>query len=592
MVTLSRRPASAALWLALLALCATLAAVLPLSARAQDGDDDGEAHPPGEESPKPDTHWQALADDLSSQQIRSDWQKTAMSLGGELVQPKPDSNFYYLKFAREGGPRPAIAIFGGLPASESLSATVLRLFLDYMQEDERRALLDAILENADLYLIPESNWGVRDINPLDPRISLGGVTQAYDDDRDGKSDEDGPRDLDGDHMISQMRIPRKGGAYIASNDGRFMLPVKSGEIGTHDLMWEGADDDGDGRINEDAIGTVSLLNDFAIKWESKRDDAALFPMQQRATRDIADFLIAHPNICAAIHMRMQGPSLCFALGVPPNRKGESPDALWLEKLATSAATGVFAESVDLKAHEHGGGSLLDWIYEGRGAYAFDLNPFVLQKAPKPEPSEKGDVPKHDPRLDWHETWMLDSPKMFKDWKAFTHPQLGPVEIGGWEIGTGWLPNGDVDVTEANYKRSLHWLKDLAAMLPQVAVEKCEAQWLGDDLWRVRLTLTNSGGLPYRPKLAVKNRTGLPIIITLVDGDVTLVSGVRKQFAESIDPGTASSFEWLVSGSGESMFTVNVSGERMPAIPYQIALQRCQELKPELDDAHQDAQGGK
>ncbi len=39
----------------------------------------------------------------------------------------------------------------------------------------------------------------------------------FDDDRDGRSDEDGPSDMNGDGVISQMRVP--GTKYVQTESG-------------------------------------------------------------------------------------------------------------------------------------------------------------------------------------------------------------------------------------------------------------------------------------------------------------------------------------------------------------------------------------
>jgi hypothetical protein len=77
-----------------------------------------------------------------------------------------------------------------------------------------------------------------------------------DDDRDGLFDEDGYEDLDGDGNICQMRIRDPFGMYRTDpEDPRLMIRVKPGEQGEWTLLgFEGIDNDGDGRINEDAEG--------------------------------------------------------------------------------------------------------------------------------------------------------------------------------------------------------------------------------------------------------------------------------------------------------------------------------------------------
>ena len=92
------------------------------------------------------------------------------------------------------------------------------------------------------------------------------------------------------------------------------------------------------------------------------------------------------------------------------------------------------------------------------------------------------------------------------WTPFQHPQLGAVEIGGWD--------------KMNYWRNPppHLREREAARFPRVAHATChepaqlellrtEVRALGPDTWRVRLAVANSGYLPaYVTQRALERKT--------------------------------------------------------------------------------------
>ncbi|MGD9128463.1 MAG: M14 family zinc carboxypeptidase, partial [Planctomycetia bacterium] len=81
--------------------------------------------------------------------------------------------------------------------------------------------------------------------------------RPVDDDRDGLVNEDGPDDLDGDGNITQMRVRDPHGNMKPHPEfPNLLIPCKKGEKGSYRLLGtEGYDNDQDGRINEDRPGS-------------------------------------------------------------------------------------------------------------------------------------------------------------------------------------------------------------------------------------------------------------------------------------------------------------------------------------------------
>jgi hypothetical protein len=117
---------------------------------------------------------------------------------------------------------------------------------------------------------------------------------------------------------------------------------------------------------------------------------------------------------------------------------------------------------------------------------------------------------------------------YVEWYAFDHPQLGPVELGGWnKIGT--FRNPPAHLIEREVRRFPEWLVWQALTTPRLEILRAEAEPLGGDTWRVRLVVHNTGYLPsYGTKRALERKVvrGVVYEIGLPEG-ATLVAGKRR-----------------------------------------------------------------
>ena len=115
------------------------------------------------------------------------------------------------------------------------------------------------------------------------------------------------------------------------------------------------------------------------------------------------------------------------------------------------------------------------------------------------------------------------------WKPFDHPQLGRVEIGGWNRFHAF-GNPPPAFLEREVARFPKWLLWQALTSPKLELVAAEADALGDDHWRVRLVVQNTGWLPsYVSKRALERKVvrGLIAEIELPAG-ATLLHGKRRE----------------------------------------------------------------
>jgi hypothetical protein len=145
-------------------------------------------------------------------------------------------------------------------------------------------------------------------------------------------------------------------------------------------------------------------------------------------------------------------------------------------------------------------------------------------------------------IDWYREHPLeDDLKMLKwsdealggvgyvDWYPFGHPQLGPVELGGWDR-TYAFRNPPPDFLEKEVALFPDWLVWHLLLSPRLELYEVSAKPLGEGAYHVRMVVNNSGWLPtYVTKKAVEKKLvrGVVCEIELPEG-ATLRTGKQRE----------------------------------------------------------------
>ncbi len=203
--------------------------------------------------------------------------------------------------------KPALYIDGNTHANEVQGADTALYTVDFVLKSYGRLpRVTELLDRAVLYVLPVVNpdgrvrWFDGPSTPDFPRT----VMVPVDDDRDGRVDEDGYDDLDGDGVITQMRkrVPRGQGTFrLDPKDPRLIVAAEPGELGDYVLLGlEGTDNDGDGRVNEDLVGYVDPNRTWGYGWQPPyvQPGAGRYPLGIAESRAIATWALSHPNIAA------------------------------------------------------------------------------------------------------------------------------------------------------------------------------------------------------------------------------------------------------------------------------------------------------
>ncbi|HET9226925.1 MAG TPA: M14 family zinc carboxypeptidase [Thermoanaerobaculia bacterium] len=159
------------------------------------------------------------------------------------------------------------------------------------------------LSSYTFYVAPALNPDAHDAIFGEVRARRGGNGMKADLDLDGLEGEDPADDLNGDGMITRMRISDPAGAWLAdSTDPRVLVRSDSMEqrAGVWRVVTEGKDDDGDGEYNEDGATGIWPDQNFPHMFPYSTAEAGPWSSYAPETRAVMDFLLGRRNVAMAV----------------------------------------------------------------------------------------------------------------------------------------------------------------------------------------------------------------------------------------------------------------------------------------------------
>lgn len=402
--------------------------------------------------------------------------------------------------------------------------------------------------------------------PLVPHPGNGSST---DDDRDWLTDEDGPSDLDGDGLVLRMRVRDPDGALIAdAGEARLLRAAdpKKGEVGEFIELAEGADDDGDGSINEDGPGGASPNRNFPQEFEEHVAGTGRYAVELPETRALVDHIIAHRRtalVVVASHFdNVTGEPETGDTPTGSPRKPATklhPDDLAVHTLHSEA----FREALGL---ETGGGKakfppghIASYCYVQRGIPV--LSHPLWKDAPKPEDAGDDDG---DQKPDVHDSLKNDAAWLahadanpalrgFVPWHPVKHPQHGLVEVGGFVPGFREIPpTADV---ERLARGSADYLARAAALLPRLEIVSVTDESRGGGFYRVETVVENSGETPLVIRQGSVSGRVRSSWISIDVGNGKLISGDPRRRQRTLAPGSRERFEWWIGSKKGAKVTI-------------------------------------
>ena len=441
--------------------------------------------------------------------------------------------------------KPATWIDANIHATEVAGTTVaLHIVHTLLAGHGSDARCTRLLDNTVFYIAPRLNpdgaaWALAD----QPRFVRSGTRRyPYSEPVAGLHDED----IDGDGRILQMRIPDPNGDWkISSLDSRLMEKRRADEQeGTfYRLLPEGRLEDFDGVEIKMArpLHGLDFNRNFPFEWQPHPTQAGAgpFPTSEEEIRAAVAFISQHNNINLALTYHTQSGIILRPFSTRPDEKMETND-LWVFEMMGERGkelTGYPCLSVyhGFRYHpkELTTGAFDDWVYDHLGMFSFTIELWDLPGRAGIKDRDFIEWFRKHPHEDdikilrWLEENCEGSP--WVDWYPFEHPQLGPVEIGGYDQMFSWR-NPPRSLMGEEAEMNTAYALSLAEMLPRLTRHTLRAERSADGGdYRVRLVVENSGFLPtYTSAQGRTRKAARPVRVELgLPEGVQLISGREK-----------------------------------------------------------------
>ena len=449
--------------------------------------------------------------------------------------------------------KPAFWADGNIHASElSASAAVLMILQKLLNGFGSDPEITKLLKTRTMYLVPRiSPDGAEWAMESPPRIVRSSVRKYPYPEEDIEGLE--RKDLDGDGRILSIRIKDSNGPWkICESEPRLLIRREPTETGGtyYRLIPEGVLHNWDGisirpkRVSEG----LDLNRNFPNAWrqEFEQFGAGPYPTSEPEIRAAVQAIIDRPNICGAVAFHTFS-----GVHLRPGSRCSDDDLaaedLWVFKTLGDKGTELTGYPAISTYHEFRyhpkeviTGVFDDWMYEHRGVF-----PWITEIW---SPQRQAGITDYK-YIDWHREHSLDDDlKMLKwsdeklgakgyvEWQPFDHPQLGEVEIGGWDAQYAFR-NPPFEYLESEIAPLADWVIWQALCSPLLELRSEMVTPISDSYSKITIAVQNSGWLPTNvTKVAVQKK---------------LCRGVRAEISKSGEPlpgAGAAKPVWLVQGS--------------------------------------------
>ena len=353
-------------------------------------------------------------------------------------------------------------------------------------------------------------------------------------------------DVDGDGRVLTMRIPDETGQWkIDPAYPRLLVPRAIDEDGDgpyYRLLYEGHLVDYDGEIIKvpKPLEGLDFNRNFPYDWApaGDQDGAGPYPTSEPEVRAAVQAITDRPNLTHAVTYHTFGGVHLRPYSAKPDEDYPPADLEVLKRVGAEATrlTGYPAASVfhhfQYEPKTFMRGAFDDWLYDTLGVFAWTTEFWSPQRQAGVDIGMRfiewwKDHPIEDDvkMLEWSDTVLGGS--AFVDWYPFDHPQLGPVEIGGWDY-MGGIGNVPLHLLEHEIAPHSEWAVQLALISPRLEVRSLRSEPVGSGAHRVVLVLHNTGWMSTSVSQQAIDRKA----VSPLEVDLELPEGARLASGEA------------------------------------------------------------
>jgi hypothetical protein len=499
--------------------------------------------------------------------------------------------------------RPGILVMGAVAADQiftsEMAVGMAHELLTRAKSDEETA---GLLDEVTFYFIPRPSPDASE------RVfgSLANATavnlRSTDDDRDGRTDEDPYEDLDGNAVLTKMRVEDATGEWISHpDDPRLMIRADraKGEQGKYRLLSEGVDNDQDEKWNEDGPGGVDFNRNFTFEYPYFATGSGPHQISEPESRAVADFAFDHGNIYLVLSLAPQD-NLAKPWTPANNESGRiktkvlKADVPYFKEFSQDYTDAI--KPKDVPAAGDADGSFVHWAYFHYGRWSLATPGWWVPKvgdANKPAAKESNDDSNNEAKDETQEGAKEDSSEEqseataeqpgenteakpaeksadkpdarasdelnalawlasidrdgFVAWNPIEHPDFPDrkVEVGGFRPHALTLPPHKL--IDERVAPHTSFLLKVARHRARLSLVNVEVEPLGGGLYRLEAIAINGGSLPTMSAMGELSSQLQRVELALeLPDDASLLTGTERYALPVLEShGGSASRHWLV-----------------------------------------------
>ncbi len=150
---------------------------------------------------------------------------------------------------------------------------------------------------------------------------------------------------------------------------------------------------------------------------------------------------------------------------------------------------------------------------------------------------------------------------FVDWSPFQHPDLGPVEIGGFMPYATVNPPAE-QLPDLGAKHG-EFLVELAGMLPRVRIAGTEVTAHGGGIFTLTVEVENVGFLPTSLRHGQTSRSVGPTFVQIQVDEQEILSGADKTTSVGVLAGSGSreSVTWVIRAREGAQVQIKLQSQK-------------------------------